>query len=148
MQVKFVSVKEPWASLLTSFVKSAELRSWFPSELLISEWLYIHASKGVDKGAEDVIRSCVPARFFDVMVKPRLKLIKPGFVLGKMLFTGALPSECAENHVVKALCPPCEDYYLWEFGAACRLVEPFEMKGQLGIYTRDIDDGLLRTVSD
>lgn len=144
MLIKILSMKQPWAELLIRGIKAIETRSWEPgNRLKKGEKLYIHASKTYDDIALEIIKSCCPDEYYNKVILPSIKDLTFGALIGIVWFDYSIKGEqIPVNEVPRiellALCPVYPDHFYWNIMSSAR-IEPIKMKGELGIFKKEID---------
>ena len=118
-----LSVRQPWASYLSSGLKTMELRSW---STRYRGWLWIHAGKKLDLDAVDMLHLSVDE-------------FSRGGLLGLAKLEDCLTLEYEEQWLRlrgEHLSPgwysgPC---FGWQFSDALALAEIIECPGELGLF--------------
>jgi len=113
--MKALSVRQPWASLIVSGRKTIEVRSWrtaYRGDILIC------ASRHVDTAA---------CQYFNL--DPAKQIVGQALCIARLV--GCRHERYGD--VIAACCSVASDEYCWLL-ADIRPVQPFEVKGQLGLF--------------
>lgn len=131
--MKVLSIRQPWASLIAYKIKAVELRTWKTN---YKGPLAIHASKGFDKTAYQILKNLFPDKPFDLLEYPRGKIIATCYLLDTISLEGSTYDVFTDRH----LCPLSHFQrvpYGWVFRGAKPLRNPIPCKGQQGLWNFD-----------
>lgn len=135
MEVRCLSVKQPWASLLVSGVKRFEVRSWAPSRL---GKLFVHASGSKAVGLPMLRRDRLyhhalqEAGLEDESAWPISAIV--GMVTVSRVWgpDGRLPRL---SKLDRYLCGTIDGMCLWEIGSSTVFPKPIPCPGKLNLWT-------------
>jgi hypothetical protein len=121
MTEKALSVRQPWASLITCGLKTIEIRTWSTS---YRGQLYIHAAKSLDELAMNR---------FQLEAPPTGALLGTVELVKVEPFTAILWNELADKHLDNG--PFTPGFYAWHFEDARPLPEPIVYRGDRSLFT-------------
>lgn len=134
MQVRVLSVRQPWASLLLSGVKKYECRSWAPRQVGV---LLMHASSGKAAGMPELReerlfqRALTEAGLEDESAWP-FSAILGAVEVTRIWEPGRPPRLSAMDEF---LVGDPDDSYLWEVGRRWAFPDPIRCQGRLNLWT-------------
>ena len=128
MTDKALSVRQPWASLITCGLKTIEIRTWSTN---YRGQLYIHASKSLDEGGMNR---------FQLEAPPTGALLGTVELVKVEPFTAALWDACAEKHLDNGLFTP--GFYAWYFEDARPLPEPVAYRGDRSLFSVVVENAI------
>jgi hypothetical protein len=118
MQIKCLSVRQPWANLIATGRKTIEVRTWWPTVPTGSKLLIVSSLRPPIAPAGFAVAM---ATLYDV----------------ERLRKDHLAAACLDKM-------PDKPSFAWHLMDVVRLFDPFRVKGRLGIWTIEVEDRQLR----
>jgi hypothetical protein len=132
MIIKAVSIKQPWAGLITAGLKTIEMRPWGPGQ-----------ASAPYRGRLLVVSSLKPdRRVMGCLDGPKAAAIEPYLLYGQALCLCNLvrvrPMTIEDQK--GALCPIYDRAIAWVLDDIKPLKDPFPVTGRLGLYDVEVPD--------
>lgn len=145
--MRFLSLTQPWATLMAIGAKRIETRSWATQ---YRGWVGIHAAKGFPGWARE---TCLDPPFAEVLVEDRIQSpdeLLRGHVLAVVYLSDVIPTE---RVMMRTMMTGRElvfgDYspgrFAWLTDSRVQLAHPIPAKGRLGLwYDADLAERVWR----
>lgn len=143
LDLKAVSVRQPWASLLLSGVKRFEARSWYPSSV---GWLLLHASSNYGLGKAEMEEDPLYGKAIQKAGLSMDRTSWPRSAIIGAIEVVAVHFETPKKYTAMdvALCGEDPDS-LWEIGDRIAFPVPIPCKGKLNFFS--VDPSVAREVA-
>jgi hypothetical protein len=145
--VKALSVRQPFATLLTISAKRVETRSWRPAGLHPGDWVAIHAARqwwrgGIELAETEPFAAALgQAHRAGLAVPTDPRDLPRGCVLAVARYTRCIPSEGGDVAALpeqeRAFGVYGPGRWGWVFGAVRPLRQPIPARGALGLWEWD-----------